>query len=307
MILTGTAIANACAIGELMRITPMDYSHLKPNSYEITLGDTVHFYNLNNDRHQDTLYGQVDANVDPDRFGHLAALQYDDPNTTMIYKRPVIDTADLPELVGLPMPETGFLLFPGNIYLVDTVEEISLYKVVSEFAGKAELASMGIEVNSTARYGNLGDTFHYCAQIKVTYPTMIYPGMVIGQVVFHTIEGAVGSQYTGRYSRRENGVKENGYRPEPALRDRVRQMREEMKKKQEEAGIVNDTLEHAETGANPITESEESTMEENEAVVAPPVNTDVPEATPVDEVVMDINEVLGSTGGKVMVDKNQVK
>ena len=146
--------------------------------------------------------------------------------------RPVIDLAEYQDMIIEQIPEYGFVIFPGNVYIVNINEKIDCRAVVPEISGKSRLGRAGLEVHLTAGYGNLGDCFKYTLELRATYPTRIYPNMKIAQILFHTVEDSYVSgqiQYEGTYSQ-ENVKKYStdllGYIPDPELRERARMAKE---------------------------------------------------------------------------------
>ena len=61
---------------------------------------------------------------------------------------------------------------------------------------------MGIETHVCAGMGDVGFCGYWTLEIRVTVPTILYPGMPIGQLVWYNVDGATDSDYsqTGSYN-----------------------------------------------------------------------------------------------------------
>jgi len=93
-------------------------------------------------------------------------------------------------------------LEPGRLYLGVTQEYTQTFGHLPIMEGKSSLARMGISVHCCAGFGDVGFCGHWTLEITVTNSTVLIPGMPIGQVVYHTIEGDAGEGYnkTGSYN-----------------------------------------------------------------------------------------------------------
>lgn len=102
------------------------------------------------------------------------------------------------------LPDAGMWLLPGLLYLGVTVEYTETHGFVPVMEGKSTFGRMGVESHVCAGMGDIGFCGHWTLEIRVMVPTLVYPGMPIGQLVWHTVEGETGESYreTGSY----NGV-----------------------------------------------------------------------------------------------------
>lgn len=111
--------------------------------------------------------------------------------------------ADVSERYALEkIPDDGKWLLPGILYLGVTVEYTETHGFVPVMEGKSSLGRMGTESHICAGMGDNGFCGHWTLEIRVMAPTLVYPGMPIGQLVYHTIEGEEGLSYreTGSYN-----------------------------------------------------------------------------------------------------------
>lgn len=96
------------------------------------------------------------------------------------------------------MPETGYLLLPGRVYLASTVEVIGSSTYVTSLVGRSSMGRLGVFLQVSADLGQLGTRHHWTLEIVVAQPVRLYPGMRIGQVSFWTVSGAI-SRYRGHF------------------------------------------------------------------------------------------------------------
>lgn len=143
---------------------------LNPNSYNLTLGNTITVYNsirLIDLKDKSTFSGD-----------HVSTLKLDDE---------------------------GIILRPGYIYLIPTAEEIGSQYYEPIFTGRSSAGRLGISIHQEAGFGDIGYYGHMTHQIKVTFPTKIYPGLSLAQVYWLSPCGIIDKPYNGRY------MNDNGY------------------------------------------------------------------------------------------------
>ena len=66
--------------------------------------------------------------------------------------------------------------------------------------GKSSLARLFVSVHATAGYGDAGFDGQYTLEVTVTHPIVVFAGMRIAQIRFHTMHGEVGKLYSGNYT-----------------------------------------------------------------------------------------------------------
>lgn len=121
----------------------------------------------------------------------------------------LIESAQGPQLVKYPLgvhsEANPYLLQPGQFVLAQTVETFHLPEhVAAQFVLKSSRAREGIE-HLLAGYIDPG--FHGVLTLELhnsrqLHPVSIWPGMRIGQIVFHPMAGVPLRNYrqTGRYN-----------------------------------------------------------------------------------------------------------
>jgi dCTP deaminase len=138
-----------------IKIEPFYKSCLGPNSYDIHLGDTLKTY--------------VDTVYDPKK-----------PN---------------PPVSEFKIPEAGFTLGPGKLYLGVTMERTSQVDLLPYVDGKSSVGRGGLFIHVTAGRGDVSfDGFWTLELVAVSY-YKVYAGMPIGQITFHEVTGKVDRPY----------------------------------------------------------------------------------------------------------------
>lgn len=174
-ILTGNEIIKRVAAHDI-NITPFDGELVNPASVDLRLGGSLRMYSMSRDGH---------------------ALDVRQENRTV--------------LVGLK--ESGFVITPGTLYLMHTLERIHTDKYVTVLDGKSSIGRLGIKVHETAGYIDPGFNGQPTLEVTCVHPVRIYPGMRFCQVRFHTLLGHV-SLYGGASSHYTGG---NAEGPVPSM------------------------------------------------------------------------------------------
>ncbi len=123
-------------------------------------------------------------------------LLYTDLNLDM--KR---DNATVEHEIG----EGGVWLRPGNLYLCHTEEYTETHRHVPVIDGRSSVARLGISIHLTAGRGDVGFCGQFTLEITVVKPVVVYAGVEICQMTYHTVEGDV-APYSGKYLRSRGPV-----------------------------------------------------------------------------------------------------
>ena len=155
-----------------IEISPFNLDQLNPNSYNVRLSNVLKTYNTDG------------------------------------YNNIVLNTKNVSSLSTTEhiIPASGFLLTPGKLYLGSTVETISSDKYISAIDGRSSIGRLGIQIHSTAGFGDIGFSGNYTLEISVIEPVVVYPDTLIGQVYFTKPTGKVDFLYNGRYQNQEGPV-----------------------------------------------------------------------------------------------------
>ena len=122
-----------------------------------------------------------------------------------IYANSVLDSKSNNELIVSDIPAGGITIYPDQFYLAVTKEYTETKKHVPMLDGKSSIGRLGIDIHATAGKGDIGFTGHWTLEISVKKPVRIYPGMVIGQLIYYEVSGEITDTYqdTGNYNNKE--------------------------------------------------------------------------------------------------------
>lgn len=156
--LTGKEIERKIKSGQIV-IDPFDKNKINPNSYNLTLNDTLKIYDNN-------------IILDPKRDNK--------------YNELIIS------------PDEGYMLKPGELYIGSTNEYTESNDLIPCLSGRSSIGRLGINVHATAGFGDIGFKGKWTLEIFVVRPVIIYPNMEICQIYFYTPDGDF-ENYNGRY------------------------------------------------------------------------------------------------------------
>ena len=103
------------------------------------------------------------------------------------------------------IPESGFILYPGILYLGATNEKVGSDHYIPIITGKSSLGRYGINIHATAGLGDLGFKNVWTLEISVIMPVIIYPNMPVGQIYFHEKSGECDMPYDKKQTSKYNG------------------------------------------------------------------------------------------------------
>lgn len=166
MILSDSAILEAIE-KEKIKIKPFSMDKLGSNSYDVSLSKHLAVYTFG-------LNKEIDAKADND-------------------------------LYRFEIPEEGFVLRPGQLYLGSTVEYTESHAHVPFIEGKSSVGRLGIDIHATAGKGDVGFCGHWTLEISVQVPVRVYAGMPIGQIIYFPVMGEVLNPYNSKSSAKYNG------------------------------------------------------------------------------------------------------
>ncbi|TGK28061.1 dCTP deaminase [Leptospira gomenensis] len=99
----------------------------------------------------------------------------------------------------LIIPESGLLLKPGVLYLGRTLEYTETHNLVPMLEGRSSIGRLGMLVHVTAGFGDVGFKGFWTLEISVIQPLVIYPGVEVCQIFYHTVEGQITEYSSGKY------------------------------------------------------------------------------------------------------------
>lgn len=164
---TGAELDRLVSTGDIV-IEPYNKDNLNPNSYNLTIGNTIII---------------VDDSC-------VIDLRRQNGKTNIVHE----------------ITEDGFLLVPNTLYLIATQERINTSKYIPIITGRSSIGRLGITVHQEAGFGDIGFSGNWTLQVKVTYPTIIYPNITMCQVYFLTPHGSTEMQYDGKYQNSKGAI-----------------------------------------------------------------------------------------------------
>lgn len=116
------------------------------------------------------------------------------------YKDPVLDARKHNQVEHFEIPDSGFVLQPGHLYLGVTQEYTETFEYVPFLEGKSSVGRLGIDIHATAGKGDVGFCNHWTLEISASVPVRVYAGMPVGQLIYFTVEGEVINPYNKKSS-----------------------------------------------------------------------------------------------------------
>lgn len=120
-------------------------------------------------------------------------------NQLLIYKDFPLDMKKPNPVMEINIPEEGYLLEPGKLYLGRTLEYTETHNLVPMLEGRSSIGRLGMFVHITAGFGDVGFRGYWTLEIQVTHPLKIYSGVQICQIFYHTVQGEIIEYSSGKY------------------------------------------------------------------------------------------------------------
>ena len=195
-VLTGPEIRKEIYSGGIV-VDPFNEDQVNPASYDLTLGEKLAVY-----KRSVYLGGGTKRVLGvPTSEQHKHTQNHRGSNICAVLE--VIDSkraADM-EVHEFTMGEDGWVLRPNVGYLMHTAERVTTKRFVPVIDGKSSIGRLFVAVHVTAGYGDPGFDGQYTLEVVVTHPVIVYPGMRIAQMRFHTMVGEfLDYQQRGHYT-----------------------------------------------------------------------------------------------------------
>lgn len=197
MQLTGPEILNRMRETNDIVIKPFDMRCLGSNSYDLHLADTLKIYThtLPAGMRPAIAFNPNKKDYDMSawfyrRKGYMDYLRnpqkYDIRNPQFL-----LDPCDKKShhTTEIKIPESGLILSPQIGYLGSTVEYTETRNLFPYIDGKSSVGRNFILNHHTAGRGDDGFCGQWTLEIRVLYPTVVYPYMRIGQIYYETFIG----------------------------------------------------------------------------------------------------------------------
>ena len=182
--LTGSEIERQVKKGNI-KITPYDPARINPNSYNLRLHPQLKIYARNSDR------SDVISGSGPNKIRECMYLDN--------FQMDPIDMHKHNDTIEFEIPEEGFTLLPGVLYIGRTVERTASDKFIPMINGRSSGGRLGISIHITAGFGDVGFDGTWTLEITVVEPVTVYPYEEIAQVCYFKPCGRNDRLYMGRY------------------------------------------------------------------------------------------------------------
>ena len=121
------------------------------------------------------------------------------------YKDITLDARKHNEIDHFEIPDEGFVLQPGQLYLGVTEEYTETHVHVPFLEGKSSTGRLGIDIHATAGKGDVGFCGNWTLEISCKIPVRIYKGMPIGQLIYFPVDGEVEVKYNSKKDAKYSG------------------------------------------------------------------------------------------------------
>jgi len=143
----------------------------------------------------------ADIVIDPFDESHL------NPNSVnltlhdevMVYEEVVLDMRQPNRVRRIHIPDNGLVLNPNQLYLARTAEYLETHNLVPMVQGRSSVARLGLFIDVTAGFGDVGFKGHWTLEMFAVQPVKIYPGIPICQIYFHEVAGDITEYCSEKY------------------------------------------------------------------------------------------------------------
>lgn len=120
-------------------------------------------------------------------------------NELLVYDEPVLDMKKQNRFHFIKIPNEGYELQPGVVYLGRTVEMTETKTFVPMLEGRSSVGRLGLSIHVTAGFGDVGFKGFWTLELQCVEPIRIYPNVEICQIYYHTILGDFVSYSSRKY------------------------------------------------------------------------------------------------------------
>lgn len=120
-------------------------------------------------------------------------------NELLVYTAETLDAKTNNATKSIIIPEEGFVLKPGELYLARTYEYTETHGLVPMILGRSSIGRLGISVHLTSGFGDIGFCGHWTLQLTCVKKVKIYPFMKICQIFYQDVLGEFESYSSEKY------------------------------------------------------------------------------------------------------------
>jgi dCTP deaminase len=121
-----------------------------------------------------------------------------------VYVDEYLDARKHNKIREIIIPEEGFVLMPGQLYLGVTQEYTETHATVPFLEGKSSIGRLGIDIHATAGKGDVGFCNTWTLEISCVQPVRIYAGMPVGQLIYFVVDGEIDNYYNRKRNAKYN-------------------------------------------------------------------------------------------------------
>jgi dCTP deaminase len=121
-----------------------------------------------------------------------------------VYTARTLDARQHNTVSHFDIPDEGFVLQPGILYLGVTEEYTETHNAVPFLEGKSSVGRLGIDIHATAGKGDVGFSNTWTLEISCVQPVRVYAGMPVGQLIYFAVEGEIENYYNKKKNAKYN-------------------------------------------------------------------------------------------------------
>ena len=121
-----------------------------------------------------------------------------------VYVDKCLDARRHNKIREIVIPDEGYILEPGKLYLGVTQEYTETHSCVPFLEGKSSIGRLGIDIHATAGKGDVGFCNTWTLEISCVQPVRIYAGMPVGQLIYFVVEGEIENYYNRKQNAKYN-------------------------------------------------------------------------------------------------------
>lgn len=126
-------------------------------------------------------------------------------NKLLVYTCNTLDLKTKNPYKEIIIPNEGYVLQPGELYLASTFERTRAIKYIPIIEGRSSIARLGLFIHISASLGEAGFDGHWTLELSCVKPLKIYPYTPVCQIYFNEISGYVDLCESQKYQH-SNGV-----------------------------------------------------------------------------------------------------
>ncbi|MDZ5712423.1 dCTP deaminase [Jeotgalibacillus haloalkalitolerans] len=116
----------------------------------------------------------------------------------LVYKDEMLDMKRNNETKKIVIPDEGYTLLPGKVYLASTNEYTDVRNYIPIIEGRSSVGRLGLFVHISSPYGNIGYKGKWVLELTAVQPLKIYKDVKICQIIFQEINGEY-EPYNNKY------------------------------------------------------------------------------------------------------------